>query len=72
MGTFTSTENGFTGSIRTLTLNVKLVRFENAPSTGPHFRVYSGAVELELSPNFGDGRSRSGGRLWADGRSAWR
>ena len=49
IGTFTSTTTGnFTGSIKTLTLNVKarLERIENASDKGPHFRIYSGAVEL--------------------------
>ncbi|WP_376743315.1 DUF736 domain-containing protein [Ensifer canadensis] len=41
IGTFTSTENGFNGSIRTLALNVKarIARVEN-------FRIYAGNVEL--------------------------
>ncbi|WEX91439.1 DUF736 domain-containing protein (plasmid) [Sinorhizobium garamanticum] len=48
IGTFTSTENGFTGSIRTLALNVKarIARIENPSDKGPHFRIYAGAVEL--------------------------
>ena len=48
IGTFTSTENGFTGSIRTLALNVKarIARIENPSDKGPHFRIFSGNVEL--------------------------
>ncbi|ARS66178.1 DUF736 domain-containing protein [Sinorhizobium meliloti] len=48
IGTFTSTENGFTGSIRTLALNVKarISRVENPSDKGPQFRVYAGSVEL--------------------------
>ncbi|MCB5204713.1 DUF736 domain-containing protein [Neorhizobium sp. T786] len=48
IGTFTSTENGFTGSIRTLALNVKvrIARVENSSDKGPQFRIYAGAVEL--------------------------
>lgn len=48
IGTFTSTENGFTGSIRTLALNVKarIARVENPTDKGPQFRVYAGSVEL--------------------------
>ncbi|EUB98290.1 protein of unknown function DUF736 [Rhizobium sp. CF080] len=48
IGTFTSTENGFSGSIRTLALNVKarIGRIENPSDAGPHFRVYAGNVEL--------------------------
>lgn len=48
IGTFTSNENGFTGSIRTLALNVKarIIRVENPSEKGPQFRVYAGPVEL--------------------------
>ena len=48
IGSFISTSNGFSGSIRTLTLNVKakFVRIENPSDKGPHFRIYAGAVEL--------------------------
>jgi len=48
IGTFTSTENGFTGSIRTLALNVKarIARIENPSDKGPQFRIFAGAVEL--------------------------
>jgi len=48
IGTFTSNGNGFSGSIRTLTLNVKakLVRVENPSDKGPHFRIYASTVEL--------------------------
>src|SRR4051812_34106148 len=48
IGTFTSSENGFSGSIRTLALNVKarIARIENPSDKGPHFRIYAGNVEL--------------------------
>ena len=48
IGTFASTGNGFSGSIKTLNLNVKakLVRIENPSDKGPHFRIFSGNVEL--------------------------
>ncbi len=48
IGTFTSTENGFTGSIRTLALNLKarISRVETHSEKGPHFRIYAGNVEL--------------------------
>lgn len=48
IGTFTSTENGFTGSIRTLALNVKarIARVENPSDKGPQFRIFAGSVEL--------------------------
>ena len=43
IGTFTSTGNGFTGTVRTLALNAKakLVRVENPSDKGPHFRIRS-------------------------------
>ena len=48
IGTFTANESGFTGSIRTLALNVKarIARIENPSDKGPHFRIYAGNVEL--------------------------
>jgi uncharacterized protein (DUF736 family) len=48
IGTFTTTENGFTGSIRTLALNVKarITRVDNPSDKGPQFRIYAGNVEL--------------------------
>ena len=49
IGSFISTSNGFSGSIRTLTLNVKakFVRIENPSDRGPHFRIVAGGnVEL--------------------------
>ena len=48
IGTFASTGNGFSGSIKTLNLNVKakLVRIENPSDKGPHFRIFAGNVEL--------------------------
>ncbi len=49
IGTFVSTGSGFSGSIKTLNLNVKakLVRVENPSDKGPHFRIFAGAsVEL--------------------------
>ena len=48
IGTFTSTENGFTGSIRTLALNVKarIARIENPSDKGPQFRIFAANVEL--------------------------
>lgn len=48
IGTFTATRNGFSGAIKTLTLNVtaRFERIENPSETGPHFRVFSGGVEL--------------------------
>ena len=48
IGTFSSTENGFAGSIRTLALNVKarIVRVEYPSDKGPQFRVYAGSVDF--------------------------
>ncbi|XKM38351.1 DUF736 family protein, partial (plasmid) [Rhizobium ruizarguesonis] len=46
IGTFTSTESGFTGTIKTLNLNVKarINRVENPSDKGPHFRIYAGGA----------------------------
>ncbi|MFA6032169.1 MAG: DUF736 family protein [Myxococcota bacterium] len=48
IGTFTATATGFTGTIKTLNLNVKarIERVETPSDKGPHFRIYSNAVEL--------------------------
>ena len=48
IGSFTASDNGFTGSIRTLTLNVKarFQRVDNPSDKGPHYRIYAGNVEL--------------------------
>lgn len=46
IGTVTSNGNGFTGTVRTLALNAKLVRVENPTDKGPHFRIFAGNVEL--------------------------
>jgi uncharacterized protein (DUF736 family) len=49
IGTFTKTENGFTGTIRTLSLSVKanIVTDEHkATEAAPDYRVFSGTVEL--------------------------
>jgi uncharacterized protein (DUF736 family) len=50
IGTFTQNENdGFTGTVKTLTLNVKTVKLvssESESERGPDFRIFAGAVEL--------------------------
>ena len=48
IGIFTATETGFSGSIRTLALNVKarITQVANPSEKGPHLRVYAGKVEL--------------------------
>ncbi|QEE43330.1 DUF736 domain-containing protein (plasmid) [Rhizobium sp. WL3] len=48
IGTFTSSETGFTGSIRTLALNVKarIARVENPSDKGPQYRIFAGSVEF--------------------------
>ena len=47
IGTFTSNANGFTGTIKTLNLNVKarIERVEHPSDKGPQFRIFSGAVD---------------------------
>ena len=51
IGTFASTGNGFSGSIKTLNLNVKakLVRIDNPSDKGPHFRIFSGLSLIHIS-----------------------
>ncbi|MCJ8521824.1 DUF736 domain-containing protein [Pseudorhizobium tarimense] len=48
IGTFTPTDNGFTGAIRTLALNIKArITPTDAPSDrAPEFRVFAGNVEF--------------------------
>jgi uncharacterized protein (DUF736 family) len=51
IGSFTKNENGsgFTGTVKTLTLNVKTVKFiatEGESERGPDFRIFSGATEF--------------------------
>jgi len=49
IGTFTRNENGFTGSVKTLNLNVKAVKFvpaEGENESGPDFRVFTGTIEF--------------------------
>ena len=49
IGTFTKTANGeFTGTVKTLTLNVKakFVPSEGESERGPDFRIFAGATEF--------------------------
>ena len=50
IGTFTKNENGagFTGAVKTLTLNVKakFVPSEGESERGPDFRIFAGATEF--------------------------
>ncbi|WP_028734321.1 DUF736 domain-containing protein [Rhizobium leguminosarum] len=48
IGTFIATDSGFSGSIRTLALNIRarIARIDNPSDKGPHFRIYAGNVEL--------------------------
>ncbi|KAB2703307.1 DUF736 domain-containing protein [Brucella intermedia] len=49
IGTFSRTDNGFAGSVKTLNLNVKSVKFlpaEGENENGPDFRVFAGATEF--------------------------
>ena len=50
IGTFTQTNNGLTGSVKTLTLNAK-VRFvpvEKDNNKSPDFRIIAGTTNVEL------------------------
>lgn len=48
IGTFTASENGYVGSIKTLTLNIKakLVASERENEKAPDFRIFAGATEF--------------------------
>jgi uncharacterized protein (DUF736 family) len=48
IGTFTASNNGFTGSVKTLTLNVKatFVATENENDKSPDYRILAGATEF--------------------------
>lgn len=48
IGTFTKSDNGYTGAVKTLTLNVK-AQFrvgEKANDKAPDFRIFAGATEF--------------------------
>jgi uncharacterized protein (DUF736 family) len=48
IGTFTRSDNGYTGTVRTLSINIKarFARAENGNDKAPDFRVFAGNVEL--------------------------
>jgi uncharacterized protein (DUF736 family) len=49
IGTFSRTTNGYNGSVKTLSLNVKTVKFvpaEGDNEKGPNFRIFAGATEF--------------------------
>ncbi|MDC7675167.1 DUF736 domain-containing protein [Asticcacaulis machinosus] len=48
IGTFSKSESGFSGSIKTATLNFKarLVESEPASENAPDYRVYTGPAEI--------------------------
>ncbi|HEY2980225.1 MAG TPA: DUF736 domain-containing protein [Anaerolineales bacterium] len=48
IGTFTKANNGFTGSVKTLTLNVKATirTAEKVNDKAPDFRIFAGATEF--------------------------
>ncbi len=52
IGTFSRTANGFSGSVKTLNLNVKSVTFTAADGDnekGPDFRIFAGATDYAVS-----------------------
>jgi uncharacterized protein (DUF736 family) len=49
IGSFTAQNDGFAGSIKTLTLNVKSAQFRSNEKTGdkdPDYRIFAGATEF--------------------------
>src|SRR5579859_2171472 len=48
IGTFTKSENGYTGSVRTLTVNAKtrITAAEKEKDNAPDFRIFAGTAEI--------------------------
>lgn len=48
IGTFTKTDNGYTGAVKSLTLNVKarIAPTEKTNDKAPDFRIFAGQTEL--------------------------
>ena len=48
IGTFTAADNGYTGSVKTLTLNVKakFIATEKENDKAPDYRIFAGATEF--------------------------
>lgn len=48
IGTFTKSDNGFAGAVKTLTLNVKakFLPADGDSERGPDFRIFAGATEF--------------------------
>lgn len=48
IGTFTKSENGFSGSVKTLALNTKarISPVEKTNDKGPDYRIFAGATEF--------------------------
>jgi uncharacterized protein (DUF736 family) len=48
IGTFTKTENGYTGAVKTLSLNVKarIAPTEKSNEKAPDFRIFAGQTEF--------------------------
>ena len=82
IGTFTTTDNGYTGSVKTLTLNVKakFVAVEGDNDKAPDFRIFAGTTEFgaawkktarETEPRIPLGQARRSELPRADLRHAW-
>jgi uncharacterized protein (DUF736 family) len=48
IGTFTASDNGYTGSVRTLTLNVKakFIAADQTSDKAPDYRIFAGSIEF--------------------------
>ncbi|WP_315828392.1 MULTISPECIES: DUF736 domain-containing protein [unclassified Bradyrhizobium] len=48
IGSFTASDNGYTGSIKTLTLNIKakFVASEKDSDKAPDYRIWAGSIEV--------------------------
>ncbi|WP_316202895.1 MULTISPECIES: DUF736 domain-containing protein [unclassified Bradyrhizobium] len=51
IGTFTASDNGYTGSIKTLTLNIKakFVASEKDSDKAPDYRIWAGSIEVGVA-----------------------
>jgi uncharacterized protein (DUF736 family) len=51
IGTFTASDNGYTGSVKTLTLNVKakLIANEKENDKAPDYRIFAGSIEFDAA-----------------------
>ena len=69
IGTFTASDNGYTGSVKTLTLNVKakFVATEKDNDKAPDYRIFAGATDYARAWHYAEWCCLSGGFLRVSG-----